>query len=155
MKKEVKTMEYDFGKIEKKLSECKILGILCINLLIVASGIYYLKTTRLVAKVPKQNNTIVEDGWNQYLSAGIREDALAVNIWYLQSEANEPQRVERGVTANLPEDCEMGVEYVFCYDSENLMIEVVGKDTNNNPQIWIRQWAKEVGWTDYQIVSVK
>ncbi len=144
-----------FGKIEKKLSECKILGILCINLLIVASGIYYLKTTRLVAKVPKQNNTIVEDGWNQYLSAGIREDALAVNIWYLQSEANEPQRVERGVTANLPEDCEMGVEYVFCYDSENLMIEVVGKDTNNNPQIWIRQWAKEVGWTDYQIVSVK
>ena len=136
---------------ETALKQIKIAGVLLCNVLVLAIFGIYMKDNRLAVKVPKKSD-IVSD-WNEYTVTDIREDALEIDTEDPLAEINEPRRVICTETKNLPEDCDLGVEYVYFYDSHNVTIQIVGRDSSNRPRMWIKQYTEAGGWSEYYSVS--
>ncbi|MDE7311706.1 MAG: YfhO family protein, partial [Eubacterium sp.] len=91
--------------------------------------------------------------WNEYAVLEVKGDALDINFSDPLAERNVPHRVICTDTKNLPKDCDLGVEYVYFYDPNNVTIQIIGRNRQNQPGIWIRQYTDAGGWSDYYFVK--
>lgn len=129
----------------------RMAAVLLCNVFVLAIFGIYMKNNRLSVKVSKESEVISE--WSKYAITEIREDALEIDTEDALAKINEPHRVIRTETRNLPEDCELGVEYVYYYDFHNVTIQIIGRDSSNRPRMWIRQYTEAAGWSEYYSVS--
>lgn len=150
---EEKTKGLKFPVIhEKTQKQIKIAGVLLCNVFVLVLFGIYMKDNRLSVKVPKEKVEDIVSDWSKYTITDIREDALEIDTEDLLAEINEPRRVICTETKNLPEDCDLGVEYVYFYDSHNVTIQIVGRDSSNRPRMWIKQYTEVGGWSEYYSV---
>lgn len=91
--------------------------------------------------------------FNRYVYMDVKEDVLDINIEDPLAEINTPQMVRKEYTQNLPDDCEMGVMYVYFYDRNNVAIQIVGSNKANSPQVWTRQYTESGGWSEYYTMA--
>lgn len=149
---EEKTKGVRFLSVHKKTyRQMKITGVFLGNVFVLTLFAIYMKENRTSVKVSEESE-IVSD-WSKYTLTDIREDALEIDTEDSLAEINEPRRVICTQTKNLPEDCELGVEYVYFYDSHNVTIQILGRDNSNRPRMWIRQYTEAEGWSEYYSMS--
>lgn len=108
----------------------------------------YMSGSKLDNRVP----ALFNDGYNKYAVTEIKKDALDIDVEEPLSEVNEPHRVISAYTENLPEECEVGVEYIYFYDSHNITMQIIGRDKLNRPRMWICQYTEAYGWSEYYSV---
>lgn len=78
----------------------------------------------------------MSDAYERIYAEDVLTDALLVDLNDKYSDTNKPKRVNSTTTTtNAIPDFESGIRYVHYYDTNNLIVECIGRTSENKPAI--------------------